>query len=197
MNEDILVPAIIISGGAFVSVILYLFLLKSSNKILRMFQLYPESQDVLKLSLRFISSFLSIMIFLVFLRKALRIIGLDFTAGFIENILLGAGKYFAAFLVILCGFYISRRINEKIKGADTRFRSYFYFLSNLVVNTAFILTGLTIVGIDITVFLEVYKIILLTIGITLSLIIGIPLGVYFSNKINNKRRKTKVNNKTH
>lgn len=188
MNEDILIPAIIISSGAFVSVILYLFLLKISNTTLRMFQLYPESQDILKLSLRFISSFLSIMIFLVFLRKALRIIGLDFTVEVIENIILGSGKYFSAFLVVFGGFYISRRINEKIKEINSGVRQYLYFLSNLVINTAFILTGLTVVGINITVFVQVYKIILLTIGITLSLIIGIPLGIYFSNKINKQRK---------
>ncbi len=191
MNEDILIPALIIAGGAIVSVILYLFLLKSSNKILRMFQLYPESQDILKLSLRFISSFLCIVVFLVFLRKALAIIGLNFTVEFIESIILNSGKYFSAFLVVGGGFYISRMLNEKFKRIDNNFRPYVSFLSILIVNTAFILTGLTIVGINIIVFLEVYKIILLTLGITLSLIIGIPLGLYLSNKINNKKRKTK------
>ncbi|MDP3766281.1 MAG: hypothetical protein Q8R04_07245 [Nanoarchaeota archaeon] len=191
MTEDILVPALIISGGALVSIILYLFLRNYSNKIIRMFQLYPESQDILKLSLRIISLFLCIVIFLVFLRKALAIIGLVFTTVLIESIILNSGKYFTAFLTILGGFYISRKINEKIKGTDTKFKPYFHVLSSLIVNTAFILTGLTIVGIDITVFLEVYRIILLILGITLSLIIGIPLGVYISNKINNKKRKAK------
>ncbi|MFA6888811.1 MAG: hypothetical protein WC254_04930 [Candidatus Woesearchaeota archaeon] len=156
-----------------------------------MFQLYSESQDILKLSLRLISSFISVIIFLVFLRKALTIIGLNFTVDFIEKIILSSGKYFSAFLIILCGFYISRMINKKINGMSTGSKQYFYFLSNLIVNTAFILTGLTIVGIDITVFVEVYKIILLTVGITISLIIGIPIGVYISNKINNKQKKTK------
>ena len=192
MNEDILIPALIITGGAIVSVILYIFLLRFSNKILRMFQLYSESQDILKLSLRLISSFLCIIIFLVFLRKALAMIGLNFTVEFIESIILNSGKYFSAFLVVIGGFYISRMINEKAKGKNSKFKPYLSVLTNLIINTAFILTGLTIVGINIIVFLEVYKIILLTLGITLSLIIGIPLGVYISNKINNKKRKTKV-----
>ena len=191
MNEIILIPAFIIAGGAIFSVLLYVFLLRGSNKILRMFQLYSESQDILKLSLRLISSFLCIIIFLVFLRKALAMIGLNFTVEFIENIILNSGRYFSAFLVIVGGFYISKMINEKIKGMNSKFKQYFYFLSNLIVNTAFILTGLTIVGIDITVFVEVYKIILLTMGITLSLVIGIPLGMYVSNKINNKQRKNR------
>ena len=192
MNENMLIPALIITGGFIVSVILYLFLHKFSNKIVRMFQLYPESQDILKLSLRLISSFLCIVIFLVFLRKALAMIGLNFTVEFIESIILNSGKYFSAFLVIMGGFYISRMINEKVKGKNIKFKPYLSVLTNLIINTAFILTGLTIVGINIIVFLEVYKIILLTLGITLSLIIGIPLGVYISNKINNKKRKTKV-----
>ena len=192
MNEDILIPALIITGGAIVSVILYIFLLRFSNKILRMFQLYSESQDILKLSLRLISSFLCIIIFLVFLRKALAMIGLNFTVEFIESIILNSGKYFSAFLVVIGGFYISRMINEKAKGKNSKFKPYLSVLTNLIINTAFILTGLTIVGINIIVFLEVYKIILLTLGITLSLIIGIPLGVYISNKITNKKRKTKV-----
>ena len=192
MNEDILIPALIITGGAIVSVILYIFLLRFSNKILRMFQLYSESQDILKLSLRLISSFLCIIIFLVFLRKALAMIGLNFTVEFIESIILNSGKYFSAFLVIVGGFYISRMINEKFKGKNIKFKSYLFVLTNLIINTAFILTGLTIVGINIIVFLEIYKIILLTIAVTLSLIIGIPIGMYVSNKVNNKRSKTKI-----
>jgi len=192
MNEDILIPALIITGGAIVSVILYIFLLRFSNKILRMFQLYSESQDILKLSLRLISSFLCIIIFLVFLRKALAMIGLNFTVEFIESIILNSGKYFSAFLVIVGGFYISRMINEKFKGKNIKFKSYLFVLTNLIINTAFILTGLTIVGINIIVFLEIYKIILLTIAVTLSLIIGIPIGMYVSNKVNNKQRKTKI-----
>src|SRR3989338_8638850 len=192
MNENILIPALIIAGGFIVSVILYLFLHKFSNKILGMFQLYPESQDILKLSLRLISSFLCIIIFLVFLRKALAMIGLIFTVEFIESILLNSGKYFSAFLVIVGGFYISRRINEQFKEKNIKFKSYFSVLTNLIINTAFILTGLTIVGINIIVFLEIYKIILLTIAVTLSLIIGIPIGMYVSNKVNNKQRKTKT-----
>ena len=192
MNEDILFPALIIAVGAIVSVILYIFLLRFSNKILRMFQLYHESQDILKLSLRLISSFLCIVIFLVFLRKALAMIGLNFTVEFIERVILNSGKYFSAFLVIVGGFYISRMINEKFKGKHIKFKPYLSVLTNLIINTAFILTGLTIVGINVIVFLEIYKIILLTIAITLSLIIGIPIGIYISNKVNNKRRKTKI-----
>ena len=192
MNEDILIPALIITGGAIVSVILYIFLHKFSNKILRMFQLYPESQDIFKISLRLITSFLCIVVFLIFLRLALRIIGLNFTTKFIESILISSGKYFSAFLVIVLGFYISRMINEKFKRKDIKFKPYLYVLTNLIINTTFILTGLTIVGINIIVFLEIYKIFLLTIAVTLSLIIGIPIGIYVSNKVNNKRRKTKI-----
>lgn len=186
MNENMLIPALITAAGSIISVIMYIFLLKFSNKILKMFQLYQASQDILKLSLKLISSFLCIVVFLVFLRKALAIIGLNFTVEFIESIILNSGKYFSAFLIVICGFYISKMINKRIKGMGAKFKEYFYFLSNLAINTAFILTGLTILGINITVFIEVYKIILLTIGITLSLIIGIPLGIYISNKINKK-----------
>lgn len=189
MSEGILIPILIIAGGFILSLILYLFLINFSNKILRMFQLYPESQDILKLSLKLVSSFLSIVIFLVFLRKGLAIIGLNFTVLFIESIILNSGKYFSAFLVVVGGFYISRMIDKKYKRIGNNFRPYISFLSILIVNTAFILTGLTIVGVNIIVFLEIYKIILFTLGITLSLIIGIPFGLYISNKVNNKKRK--------
>ena len=187
MNEDILAPLVVLLGGAIISIFLYGFLHRLSNRILRMFQLYPESEDVLKLSLRLISSFFCIIVFLIFLRKSLALLGLVFTTGFVESVILNSGKYFAAFLVVLGGFSISRIVNGKIQGTDTRFKSYFIFLSNLIVNTAFILTGLSIVGIDITVFLEVYRVILLVLGITLSLVIGIPLGVYISNKVNGRQ----------
>lgn len=189
MNEDILIPALLISVGAIIAVIIYIVLFKFSNKILRMFQLYPESQDIMKLSLRAVSVFISIVVFLIFLRKALFVIGLDFTAEYIESVIVNSGKYLSAFLIIIGGFYLSGIVNKKISMSDSRFKPYSYFLSSLLINTAFILTGLAMVGIDISVFLEVYKIILLTIGVTVALVIGIPMGVYVSNKINNNRSK--------
>ncbi|MFA6530494.1 MAG: hypothetical protein WCT31_02095 [Candidatus Micrarchaeia archaeon] len=190
MNEDILIPALLVSAGAILAVIIYTVLFKFSNKILRMFQLYPESQDIMKLSLRVVSSFISIVVFLIFLRKALFVIGLDFTGEFIESVIVNSGKYLSAFLIIIGGFYLSGIVNKKIYISDSRFKPYSYFLSSLLINTAFILTGLAMAGIDISVFLEVYKIILLTIGVTVALVIGIPLGIYISNKIN-RQGKTK------
>ena len=187
MNEDILAPLVVLLGGAIISIFLYGFLHRLSNRILRMFQLYPESEDVLKLSLRLISSFFCIIVFLIFLRKSLALLGLVFTTGFVESVILNSGRYFAAFLIVLGGFTVSKTINGKIRGTDTRLKPYFILLSNLIVNTAFILTGLSVVGIDISVFLAVYRVILLVLGITLSLVIGIPLGVYISNKVNGRQ----------
>jgi hypothetical protein len=190
MNEYLL-SIIIITIGFIISFLLYIFLHKLTNNIVRMFQLYAWSQDALKLILRIFSSFVCVIVFLMFLRKALTIIGLVFTVDFIENILLSSGKYFSAFIVIVLGLYLSRRVNDRLKGLNTVFQPYIYFISSLIVNTAFILTGLTIIGVNIIIFLEVYKILLLTIGITLSLIIGIPMGMYISNKINKKKKTRK------
>ena len=191
MDENYLFSILIFFVGIIITTILLLILQRASNRVLSMFALYAESQDILKISLRLISYFFSIIVFLVFLRLALKQIGLLFTINVIENVILHSGKYFTAFLIIIGGFYLSKKINTKIKASDkaTKFGYYFYFLSHTLVNTAFILTGLLIVGVDISVFLTVYKVILLTIGITLALIVGIPLGVYFSNRFNGKKRK--------
>lgn len=188
MNED-LTAILLIAGGAFISIIIYVLLFKFSNKIVRMFQLYAWSQDALKLFLRIFSTFLSIIIFLIFLRRALAVMGLKFTVEFIETIILNSGKYFSALIIIMLGFYLSRKFTNKLKKTNKSFNTYIHLISSLIINTAFILTALTIIEIDITVFLEVYKLILLSMGITIALIIGIPIGTYLSNKTNKKKKR--------
>jgi hypothetical protein len=190
MNEDF-TSIIVVMAGFIVSIFLYVSLHKLSNGIVRMFQLYSWSQDILKLLLRIFASFVSVIVFLVFLRRALILIDLNFTVQFIETILLSSGKYFSATIVVILGSYISKRVNDRLKGMNEAFNNYIYFVSSLIVNTAFILTGLMLVGINIMVFLEVYKIILLTIGITLSLIVGIPVGLYIHERIKNKKGRKK------
>jgi uncharacterized protein YneF (UPF0154 family) len=188
MNEE-LTAIILTTTGAIISTIIYIALFKFSNKVVRMFQLYAWSQDALKLFLRIASTFISAITFLLFLRRALIAIELKFTVEFIEKIILNSGKYLAAVLIIMLGVYISRKFANKLKETNQSFNTYIYIISSLIINTAFILTALTIIEVNIIVFLEVYKIILLSIGITFALIIGIPIGTQISNKINKKKSK--------
>ena len=188
MNED-LTAILLTASGAFISIFVYILLSKITNKTIRLFQLYSWSQDVLKLFLRMFSVFLCVVIFLLFLRRALAVIELAFTVKFIELILLNLGRYFSAALIILFGAYISKKFNNQLKETNKSFNQYIHLLGSLIINTAFILTGLTVIGIDIVVFLEVYKIVLLMLGLTLALIVGIPLGIYLSNKLNKRKLK--------
>ena len=46
MNEEILYPALLIISGILISVVALIFLNRVSNKIIRLFDLYPESKGI-------------------------------------------------------------------------------------------------------------------------------------------------------
>lgn len=192
MNEEIVYPAALIILGILVGTAVIIFLTRTSNYLSRFFQFYPESKGVLKIALKFISWFVGIVIFLLFLRLALRMVGLEFTMQFIEQFLNILPNYITAIIIILGGVYISRLIRERAKTNKFEFKQHLLLIMDFIVNMTFILTALLQIGIDITVFLELYKAILFVLGLTLSLIVGIPTAFVFYHKIckrGNSRKK--------
>lgn len=183
MNEEILYPAALIILGILVGTAVIIFLTRTSNYLSKFFQFYPESKGILKISLRGISWFVGIVIFLLFLRLALRMIGLDFTTQFIEQFLSILPRYVTAIIIVLSGAYISRLIRERTKTDNFKFKQHLLLIMDFIVNMTFILTALLHIGMDITVFLELYKVILSVLGLILAFIVGIPAGFILYHKL--------------
>jgi len=196
--DSVFYPSALIVLGILIASLMLIFLTRVSNKILKMFQLYPESKGILVMSFKFISWFISAAIFLLFLRFALKIWGLDFTLSIVEAVLIASPKYIIAVLVILCGFYVSRIIREKSKDYDFEYRNRILLIIDLIIHMTFVFTALYSIGVDLTFFLEFYKIVLFVIGaivvLVISMTIGIPLGINVYKRMQieentNKKRK--------
>src|SRR3989344_7210061 len=137
MNGDIIYPSVVI-----------IFLTRFFNKVIRLFELYPESRGVLNISLKFISWFAGLIIFLIFSRLAFRMWGLEFTTKLIEEVIKVSPKYILALLIILCGFYVSRIIRERSKDYNFEFKSRMLMVIDFIVHMTFIFTALYSIGVN-------------------------------------------------
>ncbi|MEK6836557.1 MAG: hypothetical protein AABX94_02725, partial [Nanoarchaeota archaeon] len=147
MNGDIIYPSLLIISGILLSTIVIIFLTRFSNRIIKLFELYPESRGILSLSLRMVSWFVGLIIFLLFSRLALRMWGLDFTTKFIEDIISASPKYILALLIILCGFYVSRIVRERSKDYNFEFKNRMFLVIDFIVHMTFIFTALYSIGV--------------------------------------------------
>jgi len=194
MSAEIIYPSLLIVSGILISTIVIIFLTRVSNKVVKFFQLYPESRGILNLSLRFISWFIGIVIFLLFLRLALKIWGLAFTMNFVESIIKISPKYIMAIMIILAGVYVSRLIRERSKDYHFDFKNRILLVIDFIVYMTFIFTALYSIGVNMIIFIEFYRVILWTIAgivaLVISMTIGIPLGfsVYENMKKQTKRK---------
>jgi hypothetical protein len=198
MNGDLIYPILLIISGILLSVLSIILLDRFFKSIIRFFDLYPESKGILKFSLKIISRLIGLIVFLVLLRLALRIIGLDFTTAFVEQMINIAPKYIIALIIVLLGVYLSRLLREKSRAYEFEFKNQLLLFLDFIINMTFIMTAFAYVGINIGVFLEIYKVFLWTIGIIIalvvSMIIGIPLAINLYKKTQKSsgiKRKTR------
>lgn len=195
MTMEILYPSLLIVSGVLVSSIIIIFLSRFFNKIIKLFELYPESRGILNISLKFISWFIGLTIFLIFFRWALRMWGLEFTTKLVEELIISSPKYILALLIILCGFYISRIIRERSKDYEFEFKNRMLLVMDFIVHMTFIFTALYSIGVNMLFFLEFYKVILWIIGaivvLIISMTIGIPLGISVYDKMKKEKRTHK------
>lgn len=186
MNEDIFYPAVLIIAGVLLGTLVIIFLTRVSNRLLHFFQFYPESQEILRYSLRFISWFTGLTVFLVFLRLALRLIGLEVTTLLVEQLINALPHYVLAVVIVLGGVYVSRTIHERSRNSVFEYKPQLLLLVDFIINMAFILTALLQIGVDITVFLELFRMILWVLGLIFVFLIGIPLGLIFYHRLTDK-----------
>jgi hypothetical protein len=191
MDDEIIYPSLLIIFGILVSTVAIILLTKFSNRIVRFFQLYPESRGILSLSLKFISWFVGIIIFLLFLRLALRLWGLEFTTGFVEDIIEISPRYIVAMVLILAGAYVSRTVNEKSRDYDFEFKNGALLVINFIIYMTFLFTALYSIGVDMSFFIEFYKAVLWTIGAILALVIGIAVGIPIGMGIYERAKKSR------
>ncbi len=195
MNEQIIYPLLLVIGGILLSTVVIIILTRFSNKIVKLFELYPESKGILNLSLKFISWFVGLIILLVFVRWALDFLNLEFTKTITEQVITLAPRYILAVFLILAGFYTSRLIRERSKDYRFEFKERVLLVIDFIVHMTFVFTALYTVGIDVTFFLQFYQIILWVIGAIIALIvsmtIGIPLGISIYDKMKKDKKKIK------
>jgi len=195
MNTDIVYPSLLIISGVLLSSILIIFLTRFSNRIIKLFELYPESRGILNISLKFISWFAGLILFLIFFRWALQMWGLEFTTKLIESIIKASPKYILALLIILCGFYVSRIIRERSKDYNFEFKNRMFLVIDFIVHMTFIFTALYSLGINMLFFVEFYKVILWIIGAIVALIISMTIGIPLGISIYEKMKKEKKSHK--
>ncbi|MBU3907016.1 MAG: hypothetical protein KKA64_02065 [Nanoarchaeota archaeon] len=192
MNGDIIYPSLLIISGVLLSTIVIIILTRFFNRIIKLFELYPESRGILNISLKFISWFVGLIVFLIFSRWALRIWGLEFTTKLIEDVIKDSPKYVLALLIILCGFYISRIIRERSKDYNFEFKNRMLIVIDFIVHMTFIFTALYSIGVNMLFFVEFYKVILWIIGaivvLIISMTIGIPLGINTYEKMQKEKK---------
>jgi len=194
MNGDIIYPSLLIISGVLLATVVIIFLTRFFNKIIKLFELYPESRGILNISLKFVSWFAGLIVFLLFVRWALKMWGLEFTTKFIEDIIGASPKYILALLIILCGFYISRIIRERSKDYNFEFKNRMLLVIDFIVHMTFIFTALYSIGVNMLFFVEFYKVILWIIGaivvLVISMTIGIPLGMSIYEKMQKEKKKS-------
>ena len=195
MNGDIIYPSLLIISGVLLASVVIIILTRFFNKVIKLFELYPESRGVLNISLKFISWFVGLIVFLIFSRLALRMWGLDFTTKLIEDVIRASPKYVLALLIILCGFYVSRVIREKSKDYNFEFKNRMLLVIDFIVHMTFIFTALYSIGVNMLFFLEFYKVILWIIGaivvLVISMTLGIPLGISIYEKMKKENKLQK------
>ncbi|HLC46789.1 MAG TPA: hypothetical protein VJI75_03535 [Candidatus Nanoarchaeia archaeon] len=195
MNETIIYPVSLIVSGILISTLVIIVLTRFFNRITKFFELYPESKGILSISLKIISWFIGLVIFLIFLRLALIMLNKEFTKNFVENIIIASPKYILAIVIILLGFYASRLIRERSKDHQFEFKERMLLVMDLIIQMTFIFTALYSIGVNMVFFLEFYKVILWIIGaivaLVISMTIGIPLGMSINEKMKEERKHPK------
>jgi len=196
MYDQIIYPALLIISGILASTIAIIFLTRFFNKIVKFFELYPESRGVLDISTKIISWFVGAIIFLIFVRWALVFLNREFTTKIIEEVIKMAPRYIVAVLLILAGFYTTRLINERSKNYKFEFKERVLLIISFIVHMTFMFTALYTLGVNMTFFLEFYRIILWIIGgivaLIVSMTIGIPLGMSIYERMKKEKKKSSL-----
>lgn len=191
MNNQIYFSLMVV-GGILISSIVIIFFNSLSKKLIRLFQLYPESKGILRVAFQAISWFIGIIVFLLFFRLGLKALNLNFTISVIEKVILSSPRYIIAIFIIIIGFYVTRLIKERSRDYYFEYKGQLLMAMDFMIHLAFILTAFYSIGINVSVFLEIYKILLWIIAaviiLVISMAVGIPLGI---NVYKSTMRKSK------
>jgi hypothetical protein len=195
MTVNITYPALLITSGILAAAIVILFLTRISNKITRYFEFYPETKKILKPSLKIVTWFIGATTFLIFLHWGLMLLGLEFTTALMEKMITALPQYLLAVFLVLFGFYVSRIVKERSVDYTFEYKDRVILGLDLIIHMTFIFTALYTIGINVMFFLTFYTVLLWVIGATLGVIIsmtiGIPLGMSIFETMSKEEKKSK------
>ena len=195
MNENILYPSLLIISGILVSTVVIIFLTRLFHKVTKLLELYPESKGIISISLKIISWFIGGIVFFIFLRWALIVLNLEFTKNLIENMITAFPRYILAAFLIVLGFYVSRIIKERSKDYRFEYKERVFLVVDLIIHMTFVFTALFSIGVNMSFFLEFYKILLWVIGAIVALIISMTIGIPLGISIYEKMKKEQMSSK--
>ncbi len=187
--SEVLYPVLFIVVGIVLSTVIVILLNRLVKKVLHYSQFYPESQGLVKYSLKFLVWFIWLVIVLLFITHALNLLRFDIISYLSTTLVLYTPKIIIAVILVLVGVFVSQVIRIRLNETDLQFKYYIGIVIEAITIITFGLTALEMLGVPITVFLELYKVILYTLGIMISLIVGIPIGISIYPKVNKVVKK--------
>jgi len=116
-------------------------------------------------------------ILIIFFVQALAVVNLDVLRTLGERAVFYSPVLIAALLIVVIGWLIVRSARAKIVHSKMPYRRQVAAITEIILFYAVIVTAMETAGLKVTALVELMKIVLLVIGITAAIIVGIPIGI--------------------
>ncbi|OIO62522.1 hypothetical protein COT48_02265 [Candidatus Woesearchaeota archaeon CG08_land_8_20_14_0_20_47_9] len=116
-------------------------------------------------------------ILIIFFVQALAVVNLDVLRTLGERAVFYSPVLIAALLIVVIGWLIVRSVRAKIVHSKMPYRRQVAAITEIILFYAVIVTAMETAGLKVTALVELMKIVLLVIGITAAIIVGIPIGI--------------------
>ena len=171
-------PFIMIVGGILLAFLVYLFLTILLMKILsenlkRYSSLFVKIANPL---VKPVSLVISASIFIFFLFYSIEMFNIPLLNSLISNIVKLLPKAMIILLMLLIVFVVLQLLRKLILRLNLSYGKFAVLFLEVVVYFAAILTIFEYIGVPATPFLEIFRVILYTVGLTIAISIGIALG---------------------
>jgi len=170
------------------------------NKLAK-FALYPwvrkhslRSYKKSILGVNLITIIIQWIIILLFVLQALSVLEIYLSEELLRISINYLPKIAIAFLVIVIGLILTELFSRKIRDSEFKGNQISAKIFEIIFITATVLSALEVLGVRLTAFLDLYRIALLGLALTVAIAIGIALGLAlkpeFSNTIKNIKKKS-------
>jgi|GEM_PF-6763336 len=183
----------------FLSIALSLLVYMVGNKLIRVYLIKkmknnaPFFVSFVDDSVKTISLLLSIFLFLMISSFALKISYTNIFESVLDNIVIFLPRIFVVSLIFIISFIFMKTISNLSKKFDYKYASAFGIFLQSILLIAAILTILEYMGVQATPFLDLFRVVIYTVGLTIALSLGIAIGFSIQHKmgdiIYNKKHK--------